>query len=183
MRHKQRMFFENTLHYFRECLKLKKILLNIAFKLIERFCPQFSYGIRLYILIKQFIRVQFRAISRHSKHYDSRAVFRNPIFSSLGFMYRMAINNNKNLLPFMFNQPFKKINEKPRCKFTSITSKGKITTVGNTGNYICAKSFSGTRNYECLITRDPRCSRLVIRTHSSFILPGRFPPSILPLAF
>lgn len=88
-------------------------------------------GIGLDILIEKFVGIQLRAVARQIKQPDAFPIPIYPLLDLPGTMHRMSIDNQKDFLLVLPDQPPQKVDH-DRCSKSLVEDhKGQMTSIGD----------------------------------------------------
>ena len=123
------------------------------------------------ILIQQFVRVQFRAVSRKKEQLDTPSMCRHPFINFLGSVHRMAVDNQKHLSFRLLEQPAREFKEHLRTKALLEDHEIESPLVGNGGEHIASEALSSPRDHWCLPPLSVGAACTVIRPQTHLIPP------------
>ena len=86
----------------------------------------------------------------------------------------MFIDNQKNFVFHLFNQPLQKYQKDDILKSFLKNHKTQLASIGNRGNHITTKTLTCSMNHRCAPTQSIRTANGTIRTQSHFITPVNF---------
>jgi hypothetical protein len=159
----------------RKGLPLREKLTDVSFEFVQIASTLPAYCICFHVLIQQFIRIQFRAVSRHKKHSDPILIFLQPALNCATFVNRMAVDNKENAFSSILDETIHEINEYYGCKLSSKQSELQSPPVRNARNHIAAEPFTSTGNGWRLSFWGPRRASLMVRSHPGLVAPYNFP--------
>jgi hypothetical protein len=141
----------------------------------NHFLPVFwslpSQGIRFHVLVQQFIRIKFRAISRQVKKPDFIFMVFHPTFYSTAAMNRMTVNDQEHLTFDLPGETRKKLNEYSGLKLFHIYHEKQFSAISDCRDHVTSESLARPSNHRRLPPQTIAGSRCMIGTKPHFVFP------------
>ena len=144
-------FLEIVFYFYRLFLSTAKKTSDVAHHLVLAMTAFSAHCIRLDVLIKHLVWIQFRNVVGKEKQMETPFLFCHLIFRCFRMMDRMAIHDQKQFFLDLPCQTTEKCSEYSRRNLLPINHKIQLARIGDCRDHVAAKLLPRTRNHGNLI--------------------------------
>ena len=158
-------FAKIVLHQLGPSLRDPKIRANVVHHFMDVHGTNTTQGVRLHILVQQFIRVQLRAVGGQKENSDLCSMLIQPALYRSSLMDGVTVGNQKYFSLGLSRQPqqtTKKI-QKHSCRETLTENhEGQPPPIGDGRDHVAAKALTGAKYHWRLPAPSVGSSRLMV---------------------